>query len=119
MNGAPRSDASCSDPSKRFTKALTHQVPPPWRSTTTSLLAINGAIEPARRSVCEPSSLPGNTPSRSKELGESIQELRRSSSAARALAVKMTRSRRSEEHTSELQSPDHIVCRLLLEKTKA
>src|SRR5258708_18558691 len=23
---------------------------------------------------------------------------------------------RSEEHTSELQSPDHIVCRLLLEK---
>src|SRR5207244_13235859 len=24
--------------------------------------------------------------------------------------------RRSEEHTSELQSPDHLVCRLLLEK---
>src|SRR5258708_30113979 len=23
---------------------------------------------------------------------------------------------RSEEHTSELQSPDHLVCRLLLEK---
>src|SRR5438552_18769131 len=23
---------------------------------------------------------------------------------------------RSEEHTSELQSPDHVVCRLLLEK---
>src|SRR5207244_10758336 len=30
-----------------------------------------------------------------------------------------TRARaRSEEHTSELQSPDHIVCRLLLEKKK-
>src|SRR5258708_25651604 len=27
--------------------------------------------------------------------------------------------RRSEEHTSELQSPDHLVCRLLLEKKKA
>src|SRR5438552_12597485 len=27
-----------------------------------------------------------------------------------------TKIRRSEEHTSELQSPDHIVCRLLLEK---
>src|SRR5258708_6549265 len=26
------------------------------------------------------------------------------------------RSKRSEEHTSELQSPDHLVCRLLLEK---
>src|SRR5258708_18846011 len=30
-----------------------------------------------------------------------------------------TRDRpRSEEHTSELQSPDHLVCRLLLEKKK-
>src|SRR5258708_24863313 len=27
-------------------------------------------------------------------------------------------SERSEEHTSELQSPDHLVCRLLLEKKK-
>src|SRR5207244_7507025 len=26
------------------------------------------------------------------------------------------RQLRSEEHTSELQSPDHLVCRLLLEK---
>src|SRR5215216_7922142 len=26
------------------------------------------------------------------------------------------RALRSEEHTSELQSPDHLVCRLLLEK---
>src|SRR5258708_23767850 len=25
-------------------------------------------------------------------------------------------TQRSEEHTSELQSPDHLVCRLLLEK---
>src|SRR5207244_9898140 len=28
------------------------------------------------------------------------------------------RRTRSEEHTSELQSPDHLVCRLLLEKKK-
>src|SRR5258708_16890015 len=27
------------------------------------------------------------------------------------------RAERSEEHTSELQSPDHLVCRLLLSKT--
>src|SRR5438552_13920979 len=32
----------------------------------------------------------------------------------REVAVKV----RSEEHTSELQSPDHLVCRLLLEKKK-
>src|SRR5258708_9631016 len=31
--------------------------------------------------------------------------------------VKLIASR-SEEHTSELQSPDHLVCRLLLEKKK-
>src|SRR5207244_4995692 len=28
----------------------------------------------------------------------------------------LRRGKRSEEHTSELQSPDHLVCRLLLEK---
>src|SRR5207244_12801732 len=28
------------------------------------------------------------------------------------------RTARSEEHTSELQSPDHLVCRLLLAKKK-
>src|SRR5258708_29028013 len=30
----------------------------------------------------------------------------------------LRRLERSEEHTSELQSPDHLVCRLLLEKKK-
>src|SRR5438552_13860124 len=33
-------------------------------------------------------------------------------------AIKMITITRSEEHTSELQSPDHLVCRLLLEKKK-
>src|SRR5258708_23883524 len=37
--------------------------------------------------------------------------------AAYVHGVKSDASRfRSEEHTSELQSPDHLVCRLLLEK---
>src|SRR5258708_10532198 len=38
----------------------------------------------------------------------------------RALAALdgVTPNPRSEEHTSELQSPDHLVCRLLLEKKK-
>src|SRR5207244_10189858 len=30
--------------------------------------------------------------------------------------VQLAEGERSEEHTSELQSPDHLVCRLLLEK---
>src|SRR5438093_10324136 len=36
----------------------------------------------------------------------------------RARATRGARSRRSEEHTSELQSLTNLVCRLLLEKIK-
>src|SRR5258708_1137820 len=36
----------------------------------------------------------------------------------RLTAEKDPRGLRSEEHTSELQSPDHLVCPLLLEKKK-
>src|SRR5438876_7738759 len=42
--------------------------------------------------------------------GEQRAQLRR--------RVAQLRSLRSEEHTSELQSPVHLVCRLLLEKKK-
>src|SRR5258708_27047353 len=34
----------------------------------------------------------------------------------RQLLGRLSENDRSEEHTSELQSPDHLVCRLLLEK---
>src|SRR5947208_12996789 len=40
------------------------------------------------------------------------------SRARRECAAGCHTRRRSEEHTSELQSPDHLVCRLLLEKKK-
>src|SRR5258708_21230001 len=36
----------------------------------------------------------------------------------RSATIPPSGSARSEEHTSELQSPDHLVCRLLLEKKK-
>src|SRR5258708_14581485 len=36
--------------------------------------------------------------------------------AEESLALFSAVGNRSEEHTSELQSPDHLVCRLLLEK---
>src|SRR5258708_37985418 len=45
--------------------------------------------------------------------GAGNESLSRRSAGRRALA-----GQRSEEHTSELQSPDHLVCRLLLEKKK-
>src|SRR5439155_26086113 len=37
---------------------------------------------------------------------------------ARCLERRQNRASRSEEHTSELQSRGHLVCRLLLEKKK-
>src|SRR6266446_1333027 len=43
---------------------------------------------------------------------------RRSPSAMAPRGPGSTRRRRSEEHTSELQSPCNLVCRLLLEKKK-
>src|SRR5258708_13667787 len=38
--------------------------------------------------------------------------------ASRCVTHCIMKTFRSEEHTSELQSPDHLVCRLLLEKKK-
>src|SRR2546426_6554763 len=43
---------------------------------------------------------------------------RRWNGCASESAAISTRSARSEEHTSELQSPCNLVCRLLLEKKK-
>src|SRR5690348_17523288 len=42
----------------------------------------------------------------------------RAGGTGRAPAIPRRPRRRSEEHTSELQSPVHLVCRLLLEKKK-
>src|SRR5258708_7138733 len=42
--------------------------------------------------------------------------LSKATKAARGNRREMIGRTRSEEHTSELQSPDHLVCRLLLEK---
>src|SRR5258708_29598905 len=43
---------------------------------------------------------------------------RHSGSTCGAASPRANAGERSEEHTSELQSPDHLVCRLLLEKKK-
>src|SRR5258708_10515794 len=41
-----------------------------------------------------------------------------SATPVREAMLDLVKDGRSEEHTSELQSPDHLVCRLLLEKKK-
>src|SRR5947208_11748348 len=49
-----------------------------------------------------------------KQSGLLLRELRYGGSPI----GRINATHRSEEHTSELQSPDHLVCRLLLEKKK-
>src|SRR5947208_5031276 len=46
------------------------------------------------------------------------QSTKATQGAQAASTTSETVETRSEEHTSELQSPDHLVCRLLLEKKK-
>src|SRR2546426_2469483 len=57
-------------------------------------------------------------PSANNQLGGFVGELWHQHSAEECGRT-LRESRRSEEHTSELQSPCNLVCRLLLEKKKA
>src|SRR5438876_6370658 len=50
--------------------------------------------------------------------GLSASDMRRVRIAYRSQQAIESIGKRSEEHTSELQSPVHLVCRLLLEKKK-
>src|SRR5690348_18184048 len=62
----------------------------------------------------------GAAPSGARLRAEWISELMafRDRAAPRESARDRTKANRSAEHTSELQSPVHLVCRLLLEKKK-
>src|SRR5258708_22402326 len=74
-----------------FRSPQTKRLAPNWAASATPAPDAAAAPKPAAKNV-----------SQDKKVSL-IQFFRRS-------------SRRSEEHTSELQSPDHLVCRLLLEK---
>src|SRR5438552_14140880 len=62
---------------------------------------------------------PYTTLFRSSQTVECLHEHLASFRVERAGPTLRARPGRSEEHTSELQSPDHLVCRLLLEKKQA
>src|SRR5207253_9855598 len=70
---------------------------------------------PAGPAAVEQPAQPGRSTPRSSP--EPLGTQRRTSSEdPRTRAVLSRQRRRSEEHTSELQSRGHLVCRLLLEK---
>src|SRR5258708_20773810 len=83
------------------------------RRSTTSTSSINLASSHWRSAANSCSSrlshIRGHSPFRR------VQRASRSSPPKRRMSPDMARS---EEHTSELQSPDHLLCRLLLEKKK-
>src|SRR5436305_3481123 len=53
-----------------------------------------------------------------EECLESVDSLHEAFNRIELAKVRNERMQRSEEHTSELQSRPHLVCRLLLEKKK-
>src|SRR5690348_18073515 len=61
---------------------------------------------------------PYTTLFRSREPGASGVSEAPQAGQGRIVPIRPARPMRSEEHTSELQSPVHLVCRLLLEKKK-
>src|SRR5258708_11066597 len=62
--------------------------------------------------------LPISEPSRLPATARQIRKTR-CTGPRHTRALRAPSAPRSEEHTSELQSPDHLVCRLLLEKKKS
>src|SRR5258708_8139938 len=84
----------------------------PPRSTLFPYTTLFRSSKPAECSGCGP-----NPPCSAGADPGTLYGRRRPARRASA-TVKGPRVSRSEEHTSELQSPDHLVCRLLLEKKK-
>src|SRR5258708_9592910 len=64
-----------------------------------------------------PALIASSLDARAAAIAKELEEARRLRAEAEALLAEY-QAKRSEEHTSELQSPDHLVCRLLLEKKK-
>src|SRR3712207_8903559 len=75
-------------------------------------LSLHDALPISSATATRTHSSTTGTPSPSSTARRSGSECRRDPSAARTVASRP----RSEEHTSELQSRQYLVCRLLLEK---
>src|SRR5215216_6142310 len=72
----------------------------------------------ARSRTCAHGPVSATTPSSSRTARSASPSANAIWCVVRNTAVPARLRSRSEEHTSELQSPDHLVCRLLLEKKK-
>src|SRR5207244_11543546 len=99
----------CTSPTEVYTLSL-HDALPIWGFAPARLSAAAQLRKPSTGSANltedEPSAL----------LEHAFERYFENSSLFGTPEVCLRMVERSEEHTSELQSPDHLVCRLLLEK---
>src|SRR5438552_11391446 len=114
---------SCSS-SRRSSSPARLSAPPPRKRRYTTPTGCSAAGSASRKKRAPTSSVPASCSTRWAKPSSgsgSTPSCGRCPPERRRLAVGegvLLRSGRSEEHTSELQSPDHLVCRLLLEKKK-
>src|SRR2546426_9391202 len=73
---------------------------------------------PASTAVCWPLVVAKGSSTTGLGMTVALAELHATSAARARKPESPAKLRRSEEHTSELQSPCNLVCRLLLEKKK-
>src|SRR5256885_11552305 len=85
-------------------------------SNSTASLGSIGSTQRSEMPALNPASARSRIASRLREASLGRKPL--DSPAASASRIKQAVVQRSEEHTSELQSPCNLVCRLLLEKKK-
>src|SRR3712207_7148497 len=76
-------------------------------------LSLHDALPISRRRWASTLALTPGRPAR-----KSVKRLGPSSNSRTTRSAQRSPTRRSEEHTSELQSRQYLVCRLLLEKKK-
>src|SRR6476469_9532470 len=118
----PRSTARTSCPSRRASESRSSRTrPAPSDHPVPSAEAAKDLQRPSGaspRCLLNSMNAPGEHITVTQPASASTHSPRRSAWAARWIATSDDEHARSEEHTSELQSPMYIVCRLLLEKKK-
>src|SRR5690625_6382056 len=97
-------------------KPRTNDEKPPDRHVDIDCSRLNW---PAKKVVIAPTTAPSMMPTKGTTIDE-VTATRRSTPKKIIVPMKANTeaTSRSEEHTSELQSRGHLVCRLLLEKKK-
>src|SRR5207253_8103333 len=108
-------------PARLLVSTRSHRTPRPTLFPYTTLFRSHARLRPSRS--CKNKGRSASAPKNPEPMLTSAQSIASNPSHQRAENVSRSNpsipsKERSEEHTSELQSRGHLVCRLLLEKKK-